>query len=218
MIVSREPPDPVSNPIVDDMMLKVRSQPPINSSTSFGSGIQATQANSLFVVHEVGSNSDEEDVSEADTDEEDVLEEDTDEEDVPEADTDDEDFPEANTDEEEVPEADTDEEDFREEDVPEADTDEEEATENVEEEDDLIKSLKAARQKKECNCPPDIKTSDLITDISFHPESDCIAVSGITGDLSIFKYPNEENKLEKTGQQPRWMDVEGGEDVEGEVV
>ena len=53
---------------------------------------------------------------------------------------------------------------------------------------------------------------------SFHPESDCIAVSGITGDLSIFKYPNEENKLEKTGQQPRWMDVEGGEDVEGEVV
>ena len=64
----------------------------------------------------------------------------------------------------------------------------------------MIKSLKAARQKKERNCPPDIKTSDLITDISFHPESDCIAVSGITGDLSIFKYPNEENKLEKTAK------------------
>ena len=64
---------------------------------------------------------------------------------------------------------------------------------------------------KERNCPPDIKTSDLITDISFHPESDCIAVGGITGDLSIFKYSNEENK-------PRWMDVEVGEDVEGEVV
>ena len=179
MIVSREPPDP----IVEDMMLEVRSQPPTNSSTTFGSGTQATQANSLFVMQEDGSNSDEEDVPEADTDKEDVPEEDTDEEDVPEA-----------------------------------DTDEEEATENVEEEDDLIKSLKAARQKKECNCPPDIKTSDLITDISFHLESDCIAVSGITGDLSIFKYPNEENKLEKTGQQPRWMDVEGGEDVEGEVV
>ena len=154
-------------------------------------------------MQEDGSNSDEEDVPEADTDDEDVPEADTDEEDVPEADTDKEDVPEEDTDEE---------------DVPEADTDEEEATENVEEEDDLIKSLKAARQKKECNCPPDIKTSDLITDISFHPESDCIAVSGITGDLSIFKYPNEENKLEKTGQQPRWMDVEGGEDVEGEVV
>ena len=117
MIVSREPPDPVSDPIVEDMMLEVRSQPPTNSSTTFGSGTQATQANSLFVVQEDGSNSDEED--------------------VPEADTDDEDFPEADTDEEEVPEADTDEEDFREEDVPEADTDEKEATENVEEEDDL---------------------------------------------------------------------------------
>ena len=160
-----------------------------------------------------GSNSDKEDVPEADTDEEDIPEEDTDEEDVPVADTDDEDVPEADTDEEDVPKDDTDDED-----VPEADTDEEEATENVEEEDDLIKSLKAARQKKERNCPPDIKTSDLITDISFHPESDCIAVSGITGDLSIFKYPNEENKLEKTGQHLRWMDVEGGEDVEGEVV
>ena len=167
-------------------------------------------------MQEDGSNSDKEDVPEADTDEEDVPEEDTDEEDVPVADTDDEDVPEADTDEEDVPEADTDEDDVPkndtdEEDVPEADTDEEEGTENVEEEDDLIKSLKAARQKKECNCPPDIKTSDLITDISFHPESDCIAVGGITGDLSIFKYSNEGNK-------PRWMDVEGGEDVEGEVV
>ena len=167
-------------------------------------------------MQEDGSNSDKEDVPEADTDEEDVPEEDTDEEDVPVADTDDEDVPEADTDEEDVPEADTDEDDVPkndtdEEDIPEADTDEEEGTENVEEEDDLIKSLKAARQKKECNCPPDIKTSDLITDISFHPESDCIAVSGITGDLSIFKYSNEENK-------PRWMDVEGGKDMEGEVV
>ena len=109
-------------------------------------------------MQEDGSNSDKEDVPEADTDEEDVPEEDTDEEDVPVADTDDEDVPEADNDEEDVPKDDTDEED-----VPEADTDEEEATENVEEEDDLIKSLKAARQKKECNCPPDIKTSDLIT-------------------------------------------------------
>ena len=80
-----------------------------------------------------------------------------------------------------------------------SDSDEEdkEAKENVDEEDDLIKALKAARQKKERNCPPDIKTSDLITDISFHPESELIAVGSITGDLSIFKYTNEENKLEK---------------------
>ena len=79
-----------------------------------------------------------------------------------------------------------------------SDSDEDkDANENVDEEDDLIKALKAARQKKERNCPPDIKTSDLITDLSFHPESDLIAVGNITGDLSIFKYSNEENKLEK---------------------
>ena len=62
VIVSREPPDPVSDPIVEDMMLEVRSQPPTNSSITFGSGTQATQSNSLSVVQEDGSNSDKEDV------------------------------------------------------------------------------------------------------------------------------------------------------------
>ena len=33
--------------------------------------------------------------------------------------------------------------------------------------DDLIKALEATRQKKERNCPTDIKTSELITDITF---------------------------------------------------
>ena len=36
--------------------------------------------------------------------------------------------------------------------------------------------MKAARQKKQCNCTPDIKTSDLSTNNSFHPDSDFIAV------------------------------------------
>ena len=67
----------------------------------------------------------------------------------------------------------------------------------VDEEDDLIKALKAARQKKERVCPPDIKTSDLITDISFHPDAEIIAVGNISGDLSVFKYSNEENSLQK---------------------
>ena len=65
------------------------------------------------------------------------------------------------------------------------------------EDDDLIKALKAARQKKERNCPPDIKTSELITDISFHPDSDLIALGNLSGDLSVFKFSNEENKLQK---------------------
>jgi hypothetical protein len=39
-----------------------------------------------------------------------------------------------------------------------------------EEEDDFIKALKAAREKKVRNSPPDIKTSWLITDLSFSRE------------------------------------------------
>ena len=61
----------------------------------------------------------------------------------------------------------------------------------------MIKVLKAARQKKERNCPLDIKTSELITDISFHPDSDLIALGNLSGDLSVFKFSNEENKLQK---------------------
>ena len=61
------------------------------------------------------------------------------------------------------------------------------------EDDDLIKSLKAPRQKKERNCLPDIKTSELITDISFHPASDLIALDN----LSVFKFSNEKDKFQK---------------------
>merc|ERR1711936_1531167 len=64
-------------------------------------------------------------------------------------------------------------------------------------EDDLIKSLKAARQKKERNCPPDLKCSELLTDLSFHPEEDVLVIGNISGDLSVFSYSNEENKLKK---------------------
>ena len=66
-----------------------------------------------------------------------------------------------------------------------------------EEKDDLIKALKAAREKKVRNSPPDIKTSGLITDLSFHPEADIFAIGNISGELSVFNYSNEENKLEK---------------------
>jgi len=65
------------------------------------------------------------------------------------------------------------------------------------EEDDLIKALKAAREKKARNAPPDIKLSELVTDISFHPEADVVAVANIDGDISLFKYSNEKNTLEK---------------------
>jgi len=67
----------------------------------------------------------------------------------------------------------------------------------IDEEDDLIKALKAAREKKTRNSPPDIKTSDLVTDISFHPEADVIALGNIAGELSVFKYSNELNTIQK---------------------
>eukprot|EP00092_Neocalanus_flemingeri_P023196 GFUD01025153.1.p1 GENE.GFUD01025153.1~~GFUD01025153.1.p1 ORF type:complete len:471 (-),score=144.87 GFUD01025153.1:1127-2539(-) len=78
-----------------------------------------------------------------------------------------------------------------------SDLEAEETKDDPEEEDDLIKALKAAREKKVRNSPPDIKTSELITDLSFHPEADIIALGNISGDLSIFSYNNEENKMQK---------------------
>jgi WD40 repeat protein len=69
--------------------------------------------------------------------------------------------------------------------------------EPVDEEDELIKALKAAREKKVRNCPPDIKTTHMITDLSFHPEADLVVVGTIDGDLSIFSYSNEINELKK---------------------
>ena len=59
--------------------------------------------------------------------------------------------------------------------------------EPVDEEDDLIKALKAAREKKVRNCPPDIKTADMVTDLSFHPEQDLVALAGMAGDLAVFR-------------------------------
>jgi len=86
-------------------------------------------------------------------------------------------------------------------DVSDDDDDEDEAAggskEPVDEEDELIKALKAAREKKVRNCPPDIKTQDNISDLSFHPEEELVALGTIAGDLSVFSYSNEENVLKK---------------------
>ena len=59
--------------------------------------------------------------------------------------------------------------------------------EPVDEEDELIKALKAAREKKVRNCPPDIKTTEMVTDVSFHPEADLVALGSMTGELSVFR-------------------------------
>ena len=93
-------------------------------------------------------------------------------------------------------------------DVSDDDEDDEDAAggskEPVDEEDELIKALKAAREKKVRNCPPDIKTQvycslgfsvsldpdpyqDNISDLSFHPEEELVALGTIGGDLSVFR-------------------------------
>ena len=81
--------------------------------------------------------------------------------------------------------------------------DEKKAKPDEEEDDDLIKALEAAREKKTRNSPPDIKTSELITDLSFHLEADIIAIGNISGELTVFNYSNEENKIEKKLKLPK---------------
>jgi len=73
----------------------------------------------------------------------------------------------------------------------------EKETKTFDEEDDLIAALKSAREKKKRDSPPDIKMKESATDISFHPETNVLAVANIEGQVSIFKYSNEENKAER---------------------
>jgi len=82
-------------------------------------------------------------------------------------------------------------------DTDDSDIEEEKETTNIDEEDDLIKALREARAKKTRNSPPDIKTLEMITDLSFHPEADVIAIGNISGELSVFGYSNEENTIQK---------------------
>lgn len=54
----------------------------------------------------------------------------------------------------------------------------------------IITELKKPRQK-----PPNIDTEDYPTDLSFHPDQNILAVATVTGDVLIYRYSNEENKL-----------------------
>lgn len=63
-----------------------------------------------------------------------------------------------------------------------------------EEEDEIIKAIKKENQRQSDH-PPVIQCEDFITDISFHPNEDMIAVALITGDVALYKYTNEGNTL-----------------------
>lgn len=65
------------------------------------------------------------------------------------------------------------------------------------EEDETIRAIIAAIKKQRSH-PPEIKLEDFVTDISFHPENDIIALASITGDVLLYKYTNEANTLLKT--------------------
>lgn len=63
-----------------------------------------------------------------------------------------------------------------------------------EEEDEVIKKI-LIELKKPRSKPPDITTEEYVVDLSFHPERNILAVGNITGDIIIYQYGNEENKL-----------------------
>ena len=67
-------------------------------------------------------------------------------------------------------------------------------------EDPLITALKAAKERKHVkdrNSPPDLKFSNEVMDISFHPENNLLGVSLIDGQIDIFACTNEVNTLKK---------------------
>uniref|UniRef100_A0A6B2E9I3 WD repeat-containing protein 55 homolog n=1 Tax=Phlebotomus kandelakii TaxID=1109342 RepID=A0A6B2E9I3_9DIPT len=73
----------------------------------------------------------------------------------------------------------------------------------------IISELKMPR-----NHPKDIQTEDFVTDLSFHPISDHLAVALITGDVLLYKYSLEENIIAETFElhTKACRDVEFSED------
>lgn len=66
-----------------------------------------------------------------------------------------------------------------------------------EEEDEVIKAIRKENEKQRDH-PQQIICEEYITDISFHPQEDILAVSNVAGDILLYRYSNEENKLVNT--------------------
>ena len=62
------------------------------------------------------------------------------------------------------------------------------------EDDEVVRKI-LTELKKPRSKPPNIKTDEFPTDLSFHPEKDILAVGTVMGDILIYKYSNEENTL-----------------------
>lgn len=69
-----------------------------------------------------------------------------------------------------------------------------ENNEEEEEEDEVIKAIRRECEQKRDH-PPPIECEDFITDISFHPHKNILAVANIVGDIVLYQYTNEENTI-----------------------
>lgn len=69
--------------------------------------------------------------------------------------------------------------------------------EEEEDEDEVIKAIRRENQRQRDH-PPIIHCEDFITDISFHPRNDILAVASIVGDVILYKYTNENNEVLST--------------------
>lgn len=66
-----------------------------------------------------------------------------------------------------------------------------------EDEDDVVKAIKAAKNKPRDH-PPSINSDDFIVDISFHPSRNILALANILGDVILYEYTNDETKIVNT--------------------
>lgn len=130
--------------------------------------------------------------------------EDTDEEEQNESDSDSSDVSMTDTSDDEIEEA-----------APENSVNDESQNVEEEEEDEVIKAIRRENQRQRDH-PPVIQCEDFITDISFHPKNDILAVASIVGDVIFYKYSNDANEQINTLElhTKACRDIEFNEDGE----
>lgn len=77
-------------------------------------------------------------------------------------------------------------------------SDEDDTTPLSTNEDDALISSITSRQEITSTKPAPIKSDDLFTDLSFHPEHNIIAMSCLSGNIEVYTYSPEENVLKGT--------------------
>ncbi|XP_021189243.3 WD repeat-containing protein 55 homolog [Helicoverpa armigera] len=78
-----------------------------------------------------------------------------------------------------------------------SDNNRQEEEEDESDEDDVVRAIKAEKNKQRDH-PPTIICEDFIVDISLHPSKNVIAIANIVGDVLLYEYSNDETKLINT--------------------